>query len=164
MAYRPEGFRQGDRMMNPEFARRIRSFLRREEWWDVVQAIKPLIPRDRIWQTVIAGIDEMTDEDYQFAQSINWNVSPAFDLSKISAYEYDNWWYTEVPAEFRPQANLAVTGKVRLANVTSDKEARDAARAFTQAHIELENVVGFNEAQTVVTLSPPSVKGMVLLK
>jgi hypothetical protein len=132
----------GARPMNSVFGARIRSFLLRQVWWNVVQAARKdpsMDDNDKLWPLIVAGINNLSDEDYQFARSINWMVDEAV-IALTNVAEYDslqNWWYPEDDLDAPDDATLIVWGFV----IVTLKEKHNAQQAEQHANAFVAGVI-----------------------
>ena len=140
----------GDREMNKEFGRRIRSFLTKGIWWDIVQLAASDLGCSGVWQVVIAGCPDLTKDDFNFAESIHWCVNRRdFDISNVANYEYGNWFYslvadaplaTATPVAFGTKTIVKGTVTVQLGSPETSDEATAKARKFVEAMIGVDHI------------------------
>jgi hypothetical protein len=127
------------RAMEPEFARRIRNYIRGDAWKNVLDAARSDMGCDGLSALAIAGIAGLSNEDYRFAQDLNWCVARKdIELNNVVTYDYagGNWWYVD-PEPGEPQNALVIWGVVRvqLHQGEPPKVARDKAAAFAESLI-----------------------------
>ena len=139
------------RRMGEKFGKRIRSFLTEGIWWDVAQTARAAVGEDKVWEFMLAGLedDDLEPGDREFARSLNWSVSrEEIDLSNVATYSYPggDWWYVDAE-EVAPgyeDATLVVWAplEITLREERTDPFVKRKAESFGHAMIREDWFVG----------------------
>ena len=84
------------RPMDPNFARRVRSFIVQGTWWDIIQLARSEMDESKLWTLMVAGL-YLGADDLAFAEAANWAIGrPDIELTGVNIDYYSDWWYVDL--------------------------------------------------------------------